>query len=112
MPLFSEEKRFSRLPAIEKGWGKFVFLIFLALCLFSFNLRLSNQLVDYFALGREVKELEEKKKMLSAEVEKLETEKKYLDEDWYIEKLAREQLQLVKPGEIVVKVVNPKSQEH
>ena len=40
--------------------------------------------------------------MLSAEVEKLETEKKYLDEDWYIEKLAREQLQLVKPGEIVV----------
>jgi len=59
-----------------------------------------------------MKELEEKERVLSEEVEKLEKEKEYLGEDWYIEKLARERLQLIKPGEIVVKVINPQSQEH
>ena len=59
-----------------------------------------------------MKELEERKIALSEQVEELQREREYLDEDWYIEKLAREQLQLAKPGEIVVKVINPQSQEH
>ena len=45
-------------------------------------------------------------------MERLKKEREYLDEDWYVEKLARERLQLVKPGEIVVKVINPESPEH
>ncbi len=112
MPLFSEEERFSKLPVTEKGWEKFLFIAFLALALFFFNLRLSNKLVDYFTLAREMRELEEREKALSEEVEALEKEKEYLGESWYIEKLARERLQLVKPGEIVVKVINPESPEH
>ncbi|MDD3698468.1 FtsB family cell division protein [Candidatus Sordicultor fermentans] len=112
MPLFSEEKRFSKFPVTEKGWEKFLFIAFLALSLFSFNLRLSNKLVDYFDLAREMKELEKRESALSEEVERLEKEREYLDEDWYVEKLARERLQLVKPGEIVVKVINPESPEH
>ena len=112
MPPFSEEKRFSKLPVTENRWEKFLFIGFLALSLFFFNMHLSNKLVDYFNLAREMKELEKRERTLSEEVEKLEKEREYLDEDWYVEKLARERLQLVKPGEIVVKVTNPESPEH
>lgn len=112
MPLFSEGKRFSKLPVTEREWEKFLFIAFLALSLFFFNLRLSDKLVDYFTLAREMRELEEREKALSEEVEALEKEKQYLGENWYIEKLARERLHLGKPGEIVVKVINPESSEH
>jgi len=89
-----------------------LFIGFLALSLFFFNLHLSSKLVDYFNLAREMKELEEREIALSEQIEELQKEREYLDEDWYIEKLARERLQLVKPGEIIVKVINPESPEH
>ena len=46
--------------------------------------------------------LEEKKAHLSEQQRKLQDELAYVQSDYYVEKVAREELQLAKPGETVV----------
>lgn len=47
-------------------------------------------------------DLEKRKNELVAENSKLKAEKEYVQSDYYLEKVAREDLHLVKPGETVV----------
>ncbi|MCX7667887.1 MAG: septum formation initiator family protein [Atribacterota bacterium] len=82
-----------------------IFVAFLALFFFGLALRTSEKIVLYFRLERELQELSSQEEALRREVSELREERRFLEEDWYIEKLAREKLRLVKPGEILVRVI-------
>lgn len=58
------------------------------------SLRARNRLTD----------LEAKKAKLAEEQQKLKEELKYVESEFYVEKVAREELQLSKPGETVVMI--------
>ncbi len=57
------------------------------------------------SLSREAEELKAKNKELEIEVEKL------TDDEGYIERRAREELGLVKPGELVIQFVEPEQRK-
>lgn len=103
-PSFVEKKYFGRFM-FWGDWKKFIFIIFLALFLFGLVLRTSEKIVLYFRLEQELKELIAQEEALRREVGELKKERQFLEEDWYLEKLARERLRLVKPGEILVRVI-------
>ncbi|MEN3185097.1 MAG: septum formation initiator family protein [Atribacterota bacterium] len=84
---------------------KFIFVLFLSFFFFGLTLRTSEKVVLYFRLERELQELSSREEALRREVAELRKERQFLEEDWYIEKLAREKLRLVKPGEILVRVI-------
>ena len=64
--------------------------------------------VQIHSLWKEKKGLEKKSKMLQAEIVDLEIEKKRLAEDeFYLEKQARERLGMIKEGEQMFKVIHP-----
>jgi len=56
-------------------------------------------------MNQELRTLTLQEEKLHRELDFLRKERQYLEEDWYIEKLAREKLHLVKPGEILVRVI-------
>lgn len=100
-----EEKRFSGHSVLRSDWKKLIFVLFLALFLFGLALRTADKIVLYFRLEQELRELTAQEEALRQEVGALKKERQFLEEDWYIEKLAREKLRLVKPGEILVRVL-------
>jgi cell division protein FtsB len=100
-----EEKRFSGHSVLRSDWKKLIFVLFLALFLFGLALRTVDKIVLYFRLEQELRELTAQEEALRQEVGALKKERQFLEEDWYIEKLAREKLRLVKPGEILVRVL-------
>jgi cell division protein FtsL len=90
---------------LRSDWKKLIFVLFLALFLFGLALRTVDKIVLYFRLEQELRELTAQEEALRQEVGALQKERQFLEEDWYIEKLAREKLHLVKPGEILVRVL-------
>jgi cell division protein FtsB len=52
--------------------------------------------------------LEEAKAKLLSEREKLKKEEEYVQSEYYLEKVAREELHLAKPGETIVIIPNPR----
>lgn len=104
---YSGGKRFSESLPPEPKWSKILFIVLFTFALFFFAPRFSAKVVEYVRFSRELEELTQKEAEIRAEIEYLAKERKYLEEDWYIEKLAREKLKLVKPGEILVRVVKP-----
>lgn len=90
---------------LRSDWKKLIFVLFLALFLFGLALRTVDKIVLYFRLEQELRELTAQEEALRQEVGALKKERQFLEEDWYIEKLAREKLRLVKPGEILVRVL-------
>jgi cell division protein FtsB len=90
---------------LRSDWKKLIFVLFLALFLFGLALRTVDKIVLYFLLEQELRELTAQEETLRQEVGALKKERQFLEEDWYIEKLAREKLRLVKPGEILVRVL-------
>ncbi len=107
MPLYSEGKRFSESLPPEPKWGKILFIVLFTFALFFFSPRFSAKVAEYMRFSRELEDLTYQEREIRAEVERLAKERRYLEEDWYIEKLAREKLKLVKPGEILVRVIKP-----
>jgi cell division protein FtsB len=90
---------------LRSDWKKLIFVLFLALFLFGLALRTVDKIELYFRLEQELRELTAQEEALRQEVGALKKERQFLEEDWYIEKLAREKLRLVKPGEILVGVL-------
>ncbi|MGQ9473247.1 MAG: FtsB family cell division protein [Candidatus Caldatribacteriaceae bacterium] len=84
---------------------KLIFFLFLSIFLFGLTLQTAEKVVLYFRLERELSELLRQEEALRQEVAALRKERQFLEEDWYIEKLAREKLHLVKPGEILIRVL-------
>lgn len=100
-----EEKTFSNRSVLRGDLKKLIFVAFLALFFFGLALRTSEKIVLYFRLEQELRELSSQEEALRQEIGELRKERQFLEEDWYIEKLAREKLRLVKPGEILVRVI-------
>ncbi len=69
-----------------------------------------NQFLDVYRLGREAARLQALKRGLQEQNAVLREEMKLLQTPAYIERIAREQLGLVKPGEIAVLIVTPAAQ--
>ncbi len=107
MQPYSGGKRFSESLPPEPKWAKILFVVLFTFALFLFSPRFSAKVTEYVRFSRELEELTKQEMEVRAEIERLARERKYLEEDWYIEKLAREKLKLVKPGEILVRVVRP-----
>lgn len=105
MQLSLEERESSSRSVFRSDWKKLIFVTFLALFLFGLASRTAEKIVLYFRLERELRELAAQEEALRQEVSELRKERQFLEEDWYIEKLAREKLRLVKPGEILVRVI-------
>ncbi|MCS7242137.1 septum formation initiator family protein [Candidatus Caldatribacterium sp.] len=84
-----------------------LFVVLFTFALFFFSPRFSAKVAEYVRFSRELEELTRQEAALQAEIARLTKERRYLEEDWYIEELAREKLKLVKPGEILVQVVKP-----
>lgn len=73
-------------------------------------LALTTQYARTYTLGRQAARLEQKRRDLAAENRALRDEIQRLQTDTgYIEQLAREQLGLVRPGEVELQVVEPGS---
>jgi len=87
------------------NWRKILFSIIFALILLSWCFGFTGKLIDYYNLLTEEAYLTHEEKRLYENIELLNSEKQNLNQDWYIEKLAREKLNLVKPGEVLIKVV-------
>jgi len=104
---YSEVEKFSKSLPPEPKWIKLLFVMLFTLSLFIFAPRFGGKVVEYLGFSREFEELTEEETRLREEIENLSKERKYLEEDWYVEELAREKLHLVKPGEILVRVVKP-----
>jgi cell division protein FtsB len=62
-------------------------------------------MVIYWKTCERIEQFIREEERLQQEIAAMKKEKEYLHQDWYIEKLARERLNLVKPGEIVVELV-------
>ncbi len=99
------ERASSNRSVFRSDWKKFICVAFLALFLFGLLSRTAEKVVLYFRLEQELHELIAQEETLRREVGELRKERQFLEEDWYIEKLAREKLRLVKPGEILVRVI-------
>ena len=78
-----------------------------AAVLFAWSIGFTEKLVEYFRLSEETLIVESREEELKEEIAQLREQKKFLQEDWYIERLARERLNLVKPGEVVIRFVDP-----
>ncbi|MCX6090153.1 MAG: septum formation initiator family protein [Candidatus Atribacteria bacterium] len=87
-------------------WNRILFSLFFAFILLFWCSSFTEKLVDYYGISREQNKLEGEQQTLIEKIEALEKEKRLLNQDWYIEKLARDKLNLAKPGEIVVKVID------
>lgn len=103
MPVHKNKK-----PLLDNGARVKIILIVILLCL-AFLLLNNNGLINLYkakqentALIQQKELLEAKEKNLVDETEKLQTDKKH------IEKTAREQYNMVKPGEKVYKVIEEK----
>ncbi|MGI6749967.1 MAG: FtsB family cell division protein [Atribacter sp.] len=90
---------------IAFNWRKILFSIIFALILLSWCFGFTGKLIDYYNLLTEEAYLTHEEKRLYESIEQLNSEKQNLNQDWYIEKLAREKLNLAKPGEVLIKVV-------
>ncbi|WP_369018296.1 septum formation initiator family protein [Thermatribacter velox] len=64
-----------------------------------------EKMVIYWKTCERIEQFIREEERLQQEIAAMKKEKEYLHQDWYIEKLARERLNLVKPGEIVVELV-------
>jgi cell division protein FtsB len=104
---YSGVNRFSDSLPPEPRWQKFLFVVLFTFALFFFAPRFSAKVAEYVRFSRELEELTKREAELRTQIAYLAKERQYLEEDWYIEKLAREKLHLVKPGEILVRVVRP-----
>lgn len=104
---YSGGKGFSESLPPEPKWSKVLFVVLFTFALFFFSPRFSAKVAEYVRFSRELEELTRQEAALQAEIARLTKERRYLEEDWYIEELAREKLKLVKPGEILVQVVKP-----
>jgi len=102
---YLEEKAFFNSSVPKRDWRQFFFLVFLAFFLFSLLSRTAEKIVLYYRMNQELRTLTLQEEKLHRELDFLRKERQYLEEDWYIEKLAREKLHLVKPGEILVRVI-------
>ncbi|MFO7152700.1 MAG: septum formation initiator family protein [Bacillota bacterium] len=81
-------------------WSRVLLLIFLVYFVYTFT----AQQLKINDLKRQEMELSREIERLSAERAELQKEIELLNTDSYIEELARDQLGLVKPGEILYKV--------
>lgn len=81
-------------------WSRVLLLIFLVYFVYTFTV----QQLKINDLKRQEMELSREIERLSAERAELQKEIELLNTDSYIEELARDQLGLVKPGEILYKV--------
>ncbi len=101
----SNDKKSSKLKRKKSGTSKFVGIILLGLSV-CVVVNVAIQLNTYVALKAEKEDLE---KQIEEETEKKQeynNQMEYYSTDEYIEKIAREQLGLVMPDEIVFKVDN------
>lgn len=105
---FSAGKRYSpRNTDFEHFWKKMGIAVLVTAILWLWTTAFLEKLVQYQSLSLEWAKLDEERRFLEETVQSLQEEKEYLTQDWYIEKKAREELSLAKPGEIVVKVIKP-----
>lgn len=103
-PSFEEKLSLPR-SNLRSGGKKLIFFLFLSLFLFGLVVQTAEKVVLYFRLEQELSEVGLQEETLRQEVAVLKKERQFLEEDWYIEKLAREKLHLVKPGEILIRVL-------
>ncbi|ADL06899.1 FtsB family cell division protein [Thermosediminibacter oceani] len=80
--------------------GRIIFVLFLVYFVYTFTV----QQFKINELRRQELELSQKMNQLAEERKRLEKEIELLNTKSYIEKLARDQLGLVKPGEILYKI--------
>lgn len=100
MPIHRDKK-----PLIDRSAGIKIILILLLLCI-AFLLLNNNGLIRYFQAKNENQTLIEKKEELEVKEAELQEEKEKLQNDKkYLEKTAREQYNMVNPGEKVYKVI-------
>jgi len=92
-------------PKLMFNWRKILFSAIFALILLFWCFGFTGKLIDYYNLIAEESNLSQEEKRLYEHIELLSKEKQNLNQDWYIEKLAREKLNLAKPGEVLIKVV-------
>lgn len=106
---FSEGKM-SFPPKINRlNIWKILFITLLTIVLVLWINQFLEKMVAYWKLCAKIEEFAKEEEKLQQKIANLSKEKEYLHQDWYIEKLAREQLKLTKPGEIVVEVVSPQN---
>ncbi len=107
MLLYTGEKRSLRSRVIKLPWWKILPACIFAAVLFAWSIGFTEKLVEYYRLTEEYQAVEMREEVLREEITRLREQKQYLQEDWYIERLARERLNLVKPGEVVIRFVDP-----
>ena len=95
----------------SKRFPKVVLIAILLLAFFFTYLFFSGYL-DLRKVGQRLARMEEENKKLAQENKRLEEEIKALEGDpFYIEKIAREELGMVKKGEVVYEIVSSEEQE-
>ena len=87
------------------NWKKILFSFIFSLVLLTWCFGFTRKLIDYYNLVAEEMNLSQEEKQLYEHLDLLQEEKQNLNQDWYIEKLAREKLNLTKPGEVLIKVL-------
>jgi len=86
--------------------NRFLLLLIVPLLLYFFFATISKGLETY-QLRQEEQRLQKEILGLQARYQELQAQKEYFNSDVYIEKIAREQLNLIKPGETAIIVVAP-----
>ncbi|BER93392.1 hypothetical protein M15_21360 [Atrimonas thermophila] len=102
---FSGEKTSSPPRNNQLNIWRILFITFFTIVLLLWINQFLEKMVIYWKTCERIEQFIREEERLQQEIAAMKKEKEYLHQDWYIEKLARERLNLVKPGEIVVELV-------
>jgi cell division protein FtsB len=64
---------------------------------------MSVKLIQYYHLSAQLKSLERDQRIFQEHIEELQDKIQYAETDFFIEKMAREESDLAKPGDFVIK---------
>ncbi|HSV31504.1 MAG TPA: septum formation initiator family protein [Atribacteraceae bacterium] len=101
------DERSLKSRGIRFFWKKVLIAAFFAVFLFAWSIGFTERLVDYHRVTRSLEEIQKREWELKEEIARLRQEQENLEEDWYIEMQARDRLNLVKPGEVIIRMVDP-----
>nr|WP_240934740.1 septum formation initiator family protein [Fusobacterium sp. FSA-380-WT-3A] len=86
-------------------YKRFIVIFFSSIVVFAFIPRIYRSYEKITRLNAELTSLKEKKDILNENIKEYERDIKNLDNEFYREKLVREKLKMVKPGEEIYKVL-------
>ena len=85
-----------------------IIYIFVVLTILSMGYGVVDQVIKVREYKKEISELKTQIQKADEDIKELERNKKHINKDEYIEKIAREKLNMVKPDEIIYVDINKK----